>query len=88
MYTVAETSGVNIGMAPEAKLAFIDLSSMRDGERIVTPGDLANDYFRNSAEVGATVNSDSWGSLVQLSFREPYGPCMCLLFQVNVSWYD
>lgn len=60
--TVAETSGVNIGMAPEAKLAFIDLSSMRDGERIVTPGDLANDYFRYTAEVGATVHSDSWGS--------------------------
>lgn len=60
--TIAEASGISIGMAPDAKLAFIDLSSMRDGERIVTPGDLANDYFRYTTEVGATVHSDSWGS--------------------------
>ncbi len=60
--TVAEASGINIGMAPDAKLAFVDLSSVRDGERIVTPGDLANDYFRYTTEVGASVHSDSWGS--------------------------
>jgi subtilisin family serine protease len=60
--TVAEASLENIGMAPEAKLAFIDLSSVRDGERIVTPGDLANEYFRYTTDVGATVHSDSWGS--------------------------
>lgn len=61
--TIAEASGINIGMAPDAKLAFIDLSSVRDGERIITPGDLANDYFRYTVEVGATVHSDSWGSV-------------------------
>ena len=60
--TVAGASAVNIGMAPEAKLAFIDLSSVRDGERIVTPGNLAEQYFRYTTAVGATVHSDSWGS--------------------------
>lgn len=60
--SVAEASDVNIGMAPEAKLAFIDLSSVRDGERIITPGNLADQYFRYTTDVGATVHSDSWGS--------------------------
>eukprot|EP00889_Picochlorum_renovo_P001863 jgi/Picre1/28893/NNA_004289.t1 len=60
--TLAETSGENIGMAPDAKLAFVDLSSARDGDRIVTPRDLANQYFKYTTDVGATVHSDSWGS--------------------------
>ena len=60
--TLAETSSINIGMAPGAKLAFIDLSSVRDGDRIITPGDLANQYFKYTTDVGATVHSDSWGS--------------------------
>lgn len=60
--TVAEASAVNIGMAPDAKLAFIDLSSVRDGDQIITPGNLADQYFKYTTEVGATVHSDSWGS--------------------------
>ncbi len=60
--SVAEASRVNIGMAPDAKLAFIDLSSVRDGDRIVTPGNLADQYFKYTTDVGATVHSDSWGS--------------------------
>ncbi len=60
--SVAEASRVNIGMAPDAKLAFIDLSSVRDGDRIITPGNLADQYFKYTTDVGATVHSDSWGS--------------------------
>jgi hypothetical protein len=58
--TVEEDMG--IGMAPEAKLAFIDLSSAADGDAILTPYDLANDYFPYTTSVGAQVHSDSWGS--------------------------
>jgi subtilisin family serine protease len=51
-----------VGMAPGAKIAFIDLSGASDGDAIVTPYDLAGDYFRHTAAVGAAVHSDSWGS--------------------------
>lgn len=39
-----------------------DLSSISDGDGIITPRDLINDYFRYTMDVGATVHSDSWGS--------------------------
>ena len=51
----------NIGMAPDAKIAFLDLSGGSDS-RITTPYDLARDYFGVTSIVGAQVHSDSWGS--------------------------
>jgi Subtilase family/PA domain len=60
--TIEDDGGVDIGMAPAAKLAFIDLSSASDGDAILTPYDLINDYFPYTTSVGAEVHSDSWGS--------------------------
>ena len=51
-----------IGMAPSAKIAFIDLSSAADGDAILTPYNLVSDYFPYTTAVGAHVHSDSWGS--------------------------
>lgn len=53
---------INIGMAPDAKIAFIDLSSAADGDTINTPYDLAGGYFKYTSDVGAAIHSDSWGS--------------------------
>lgn len=55
-------AGLGAGMAPAAKIAFIDLSSAADGDAILTPYDLVNDYFPYTTAVGARVHSDSWGS--------------------------
>lgn len=93
--TLADDDQVYVGMAPDAKLAFIgerwaagnapfcnymltrymhlnatshsalpcaDLSSASDGDSILTPYDLMNDYFKYTSDVGAGVHSDSWGS--------------------------
>jgi hypothetical protein len=62
--TTIEENGAELGagMAPAAKIAFIDLSSAADGDAILTPYDLVNDYFPYTTAVGARVHSDSWGS--------------------------
>ena len=59
------------GMAPDAKLAFSDLSSEkanagggRGGSKssgaILVPGDMGGDYYRFAYDAGARVHSDSW----------------------------
>ena len=49
------------GMAPDAKIAFVDLGdSSYDG--VIMPRDLATTYFPLAFSVGARVHSDSWGS--------------------------
>lgn len=53
---------INIGNAPDAKIAFIDLSSAANGDSITTPYDLGNGYFKYTTAVGAYIHSDSWGS--------------------------
>ena len=62
------------GMAPDAKLAFTDLSATsasrrfgggggdRGGGGIIVPGDIGSDYYKYAYSVGARVHSDSWGS--------------------------
>ncbi|KAK9815878.1 hypothetical protein WJX72_011193 [[Myrmecia] bisecta] len=49
------------GMAPDAKLAFIDLGNGRS-DSIYTPQDLSSEYFPYTYKAGARVHSDSWGS--------------------------
>ncbi len=49
------------GLAPDAKVAFIDLASRTSGG-IYTPQDLSEAYYPFSYDVGARVHSDSWGS--------------------------
>ncbi|BDA49389.1 probable c5a peptidase at N-terminal half [Coccomyxa sp. Obi] len=49
------------GMAPDAKVAFIDLASSTSGG-IYTPQDLSEQYYPFTYRVGARVHSDSWGS--------------------------
>lgn len=49
------------GMAPDAKIAFMDLSSGRSGT-VITPRSLNEDYFPFAYELGARVHSNSWGS--------------------------
>mmetsp|Transcript_27215 Transcript_27215/g.70074 ORF Transcript_27215/g.70074 Transcript_27215/m.70074 type:complete len:1426 (+) Transcript_27215:1145-5422(+) len=49
------------GMAPGARLAFLDLASGRING-VVTPADLNKNYFPFAYEEGARVHSDSWGS--------------------------
>lgn len=39
-----------------------DLSAKGDGDAIITPSNLENQYFKYTTDVGATVHSDSWGS--------------------------
>ena len=57
-----ENSGnTDIGMAPGAKIAFIDLSGGGD-DLVLTPYNLARDYFGVTKMAGAQVHSDSWGS--------------------------
>jgi len=51
-----------VGMAPDSKIAFLDLSNAAQGDVITAPYDLARDYFRLTWDVGARVHSDSWGS--------------------------
>lgn len=57
------------GMAPDAKLAFSDLSSERANSgpkgskssgAILVPGDMGGDYYRFAYDAGARVHSDSW----------------------------
>ena len=60
------------GMAPDAKLAFSDLSSDRapssgggsksgrSSGAILVPGDMGGDYYRFAYDAGARVHSDSW----------------------------
>jgi hypothetical protein len=48
-------------MAPDAKVAFIDLASKNTGG-ILTPQDLSERYYPYTYGVGARVHSDSWGS--------------------------
>ena len=57
------------GMAPDAKLAFSDLSSEkansgsksgRSSGAILVPGDMGGDYYRFAYDAGARVHSDSW----------------------------
>jgi len=52
---------VATGMAPGAKLAFMDLSRGR-ASAVWTPGNLARSYFPRTYAAGARVHSDSWGS--------------------------
>ena len=49
------------GLAPDAKVEFIDLASGTTGG-IYTPQDLSENYYPFSYGVGARVHSDSWGS--------------------------
>jgi hypothetical protein len=58
----AGASAEQIGMAPAAKVAFVDLAGPLTGDSIVTPFDLVDGIFRHTAAVGAAVHSDSWGS--------------------------
>lgn len=51
-----------VGMAPDAKIAFLDLSNAAQGDVITAPYNLASDYFRLTWDVGARIHSDSWGS--------------------------
>jgi subtilisin family serine protease len=60
--SVDADGAINIGNAPDAKIAFIDLSSAANGDSITTPYDLGNGYFKYTTAVGAYVHSDSWGS--------------------------
>ncbi len=48
-------------MAPDAKVAFIDLASSTSGG-IYTPQDLSEQYYPFTYRVGTRVHSDSWGS--------------------------
>ena len=58
------------GMAPDAKLAFSDLSSekansgggrgSKSSGAILVPGDMGGDYYRFAYDAGARVHSDSW----------------------------
>jgi hypothetical protein len=49
------------GMAPNARLAIIDLSRGSQGT-VSAPDDLSDGYFKPSYDVGARIHSDSWGS--------------------------
>ncbi|KAL6772119.1 hypothetical protein ACKKBG_A28990 [Auxenochlorella protothecoides x Auxenochlorella symbiontica] len=53
------TDAAYIGMAPDAKLAFIDLAE--GSQSIYTPADIQNQYFAYTTAVGAMLHSDSWG---------------------------
>jgi subtilisin family serine protease len=57
----SKPSGGNVGMAPDAKIAFIDLGDS-SSDTISTPSDLANSYFPYTTGVGAAIHSDSWGA--------------------------
>ena len=59
--TPGSTPNAATGMAPGAKLAFMDLSS-GNSDVVWTPGDLGNSYFQRTFSMGARVHSDSWGS--------------------------
>ena len=58
------------GMAPDAKLAFSDLSSekansggskgSKSSGAILVPGEMGGDYYRFAYDAGARVHSDSW----------------------------
>jgi hypothetical protein len=49
------------GMAPEARLAIIDLSKGAAGY-VSAPDDLSDGYFKPTYAAGARIHSDSWGS--------------------------
>eukprot|EP00798_Chlamydomonas_sp_ICE-L_P030068 gene30068-35037_t len=57
----ASSPDMATGMAPGAKVSFLDLTQGRSSS-IWTPGDLASAYFPLSYAVGARIHSDSWGS--------------------------
>ena len=52
------------GMAPDAKVAFVDLADS-SGSGIKIPQDLSQRYFPLTYGVGSRVHSDSWGSASQ-----------------------
>lgn len=67
-----------IGMAPNAKVAFLDLSSSLQGDAISTPYDIAGDYFDITYNVGARIHSDSWGSTsLQYDFMSAQVDAFC-----------
>lgn len=49
------------GMAPEAKVAFWDLSDS-SSDMVMPPADMSADYYAVSYSAGARIHSDSWGS--------------------------
>jgi len=51
----------NRGMAPAAKVAFVDLGS-GSSQGVFTPKELSRFYYPNTYEHGARIHSDSWGS--------------------------
>ena len=51
-------------MAPDAKVAFVDLADS-SGSGIKIPQDLSQRYFPLTYGVGSRVHSDSWGSVSQ-----------------------
>ena len=52
------------GMAPDAKVAFVDLADS-SGSGIKIPQDLSQRYYPLTYGVGSRVHSDSWGSVSQ-----------------------
>ena len=62
------TTAQYVGMAPDAKLAFIDLANGASSS-IYTPADIEGQYFAYTTAVGAALHSDSWGgSTVQYDY--------------------
>lgn len=63
-YTMKSAEAEYRGMAPEARVAFIDLGDVgvSTSELIKTPPDLHSSYFPLAYKRGARVHSDSWSS--------------------------
>lgn len=60
-YNTDPQSSANRGMAPHARVAFMDLGG-DDSRSIYTPRELSKFYYPNTYERGARIHSDSWGS--------------------------
>ncbi|GMH38149.1 hypothetical protein BSKO_06033 [Bryopsis sp. KO-2023] len=60
-YNTDPQATANRGMAPHARVAFMDLGG-DDSRSIYTPRELSRFYYPNTYEQGARIHSDSWGS--------------------------
>ena len=61
----SDTADPAVGMAPGARIGFIDLSTTASGD-VGVPDDLARDYYPLAYERGTRIHSDSWGSSVAI----------------------
>jgi len=58
---IGSRSDAATGVAPGARVAFLDLSKQADGADVNTPDNLMDNYFMLNYNLGVRVHSDSWG---------------------------